>query len=275
LRDSTRRFLRPIVGIDPGDVRIYRGAEGARMTEAFRAEGVSRGDEIALGPGNEDESRPETLGLLAHELTHAAQRTDPGFVPPIVAGAAGGVAPAASAEQVARAAERQAVGAARRFIAPIAAGAQVQVPGIAPVGDAPGEPNIPGTNSLFGDVRSPQATPDRTHWGDLPAPWEPLPDWIGGPVQEPGIAANTGSMPSAPNQGLPGATATVAASNAVPAVPATYLADIDRDIPGGEAVAPPEPQQQAAPAADLDAMARQVYGMLKQRLAAERRRLGS
>jgi hypothetical protein len=69
--------------------------------------------------------------------------------------------------------------------------------------------------------------------------------------------------------------ATVAANTAVPAVPATYLAEIDRAIPEGEAVAPPEQQQQAAPAADLDAMARQVYGLLKQRLAAERRRLGS
>jgi hypothetical protein len=269
LRDSTRRFLRPIVGIDPGDVRIYRGAEGARMTEAFRAEGLSHGDAIALGPGNEDESRPETLGLLAHELTHAAQQQDARFVPPIVASADRAVAPAASAEQVARAAERQAVGAARRFIAPVSAGAQMRIPGPTAASAAP---SIPGTNNLFGDVRSPQATPDRTHWGDLPAPWEPLPDWIGGPAPEPGMA-NSGSLPSVPNPGLPAATVT--ANTAVPAVPATYLAEIDRAIPEGEAVAPPEQQQQAAPAADLDAMARQVYGLLKQRLAAERRRLGS
>jgi hypothetical protein len=87
------------------------------------------------------------------------------------------------------------------------------------------------------------------------------------------MAANSGSMLSESNQALLGAA--VAAVDAVPAVPATYLAEIDRDIPSGEAVAPPEPQQQDAPAADLDAMARQVYGILKQRLAAERRRLGS
>ena len=259
LRESTRRFLRPIVGIDPNDVRIYRGAEGARITEAFQAEGVSSGDAIALGPGHEDESRPQTLGLLAHELTHAARSGDTQFVPPI---AEGMVSPTAGEEQVARAAEQQALGAARRFVAPVAAAASIRPP------DTPRAAASSDTNSLFGDVRSAQAEPDQIEWGDLPAPWEPLPDWIGGRSQAPETGPSSEAVPVLP---MPAAVPT---SSMVPAVPATYLAEVDREISSGEAIPAPQQQQQAAPAADLDAMARQVYGMLKQRLAAERRRLG-
>jgi len=37
---------------------------------------------------------------------------------------------------------------------------------------------------------------------------------------------------------------------------------------------PPQPGGQQPPSADIDALARQVYDVLKQRLATERRRMG-
>lgn len=266
LRDSTRRFLRPIVGIDPGDVRIYRGAEGARITEALGAEGASTGDTIALGPGHEDESRPQTLGLLAHELTHTARSSDAQFVPPI---AQGGLAPAAGEEQVARAAERQAVQAARRFVAP-------SIPTVPTIPAPPLPDQSAAPSGLWGN--GPAETieaQDRSYWGELPAPWEPLPDWMNGPSQTPNSQYAGGPLSSAPTPAFPTSPSEFASGDAVPAVPATYLAEIDREIQSGETQAQSSPQpQQAAPAPDLDAMARQVYDMLKQRLAAERRRLG-
>jgi hypothetical protein len=39
-----------------------------------------------------DERAPRTLGLLAHELTHVAQRRSARFVPPVIRDAAEGTA---------------------------------------------------------------------------------------------------------------------------------------------------------------------------------------
>ncbi len=81
LPDTTRRFLRPLVGIDPAQVRFYHGAEADQTTSAHGADALTSGDAVVLSAGHMDES-PETLGLLAHELTHVARQHVTRFVPP-------------------------------------------------------------------------------------------------------------------------------------------------------------------------------------------------
>lgn len=100
------------------------------------------------------------------------------------------------------------------------------------------------------------AAPRPEPWGELPAPWEPLPDWLTAP------RAAEGPLSLAP----PAPRPAIAASPPPPA-PAPALAATDR--PAAEpALAAEAPQ----PAPDLDELARQVYGRLKRRLLLERRR---
>jgi hypothetical protein len=257
LRESTRRFLRPIVGIDPASVRLYRGTAASEVTAQLGVEGVNIGDAIALGPGHEDESSPATLGLLAHELSHAARRQDTQYVPPAAQDSA---PPAAGEEQIARSVERRATAAARRFLAPAAA----QPPG------APGQAGGPG--------QSVSALPvsQSSEWGGLPAPWEPLPEWSLNAPADPMPAAPAANpfAPPAPDA-APAAPAAVVLPATAPAVAgagAPLFAEADRGVTENEQPQQ-QPQQQQQPGPDLDALARQVYDRLKQRLAAERRRL--
>ena len=71
-----------MTGVDPASVRIYRGPLAERVTATQNADALTDGGAIALGAGHATDT-PETLGLLAHELTHVAQRRTPRFVPPI------------------------------------------------------------------------------------------------------------------------------------------------------------------------------------------------
>jgi hypothetical protein len=198
-------------------------------------------DAVVLAAGNDSET-PETLGLIAHELSHVARRSDPQAAPPD--------APTPAAEENrARALEGTVVRRARvREQAPASAPA-VRVPQAAPPRAAPGLPPAP--------------QPD-DQWGGLPAPWEPMPTWTTQAWSgERGDA--TAPAPAAP------------AAQIAPAAQATYappaLAEVGRSVDGGNAPAPAQSEQQHAPEPDLDALARQVYAKLKQRLAAERRRL--
>jgi hypothetical protein len=104
-------------------------------------------------------------------------------------------------------------------------------------------------------------------WGGLPAPWEPLPAWIISPP--PSVAAvvksDTPLMAGSPPP-------------AADAAPAVQRAARDRSVdeesatPGSSAERSPE--QGLSPEPDLDMLARQVYAILRRRLAAERRREG-
>jgi hypothetical protein len=70
LSASARRFLEPIVGVDPATVNVYQAPEGTAATRG--ADAVTVGNNILLAAGQAGES-PEALGLLAHELTHVAR----------------------------------------------------------------------------------------------------------------------------------------------------------------------------------------------------------
>jgi hypothetical protein len=145
-----------------------------------------------------------------------------------------------------------------------------------------------GTGSAPGDA-----------WNGLPAPWEPLPPWLASavPPAPPAVSgAGQGAVGrfvqpiAAPATARPVLAPPAAAPITRAVAPATgtsvQLAAEGRDLPD---VAPPVPTAVVAAAApaeaedgapsaqvepDLDSLARQVYAVLRRRLAAEGRRFG-
>ncbi|GER84096.1 hypothetical protein KTAU_27330 [Thermogemmatispora aurantia] len=282
-----RRFLKPLVGIDLAEVALYRDARAARATAAHAAEALSDADTIELAP-QEEQTTPEGLGLLAHELTHIMRRRRPRFLPPIIrpapmseAGEPAEPAPAiplADEEQVALAVERRVRQQARTAFAVTAS----------PVPPAPMTATEPSTLNAGRTPEGEDANQgERGIWGNLPAPWEPLPAWLTAPASsgsppasETTSGASLSSAPLAPpppaftpNQPLP----VSANGSALPEEQSgSSRAGVERSLatPVGDqgegqsampAARPPEP--------DLDALARQVYTLLKRRLSAEQRRL--
>jgi hypothetical protein len=304
LSEPARRFLRPVVGFDPGDVRLYRGGTAAERTSAAGAEALAAGEDILLGAGQADETRPQTLGLLAHELTHVAARRQARFAPAVAYHETSPVTLSSSAqaeEQAARTVEhhvRQTAEALRpgELLPPAnlptprfarAYPAALDVPGTGhPVSNAPtAMPQQPSPHREMAAEPTPDAAPKRSaatgrrsqtngrstaasgareqEWGGLPAPWEPLPAWLALPAAEAPATSAPSVAPAAP----------IATPAAQPGP--VFAAETDRALPDNPpANSPPAPEEQQQPAPDLDALARQVYDVLKQRLAAERRRLG-
>jgi hypothetical protein len=262
LPESTRRFLRPLVGIDPAEVRVHRGAHAAQVTYEQAADAVTAGEDIFLAPGYDDES-PEALGVLAHELTHVARQQTPRFVPPLVEQQH---SQANDEEQVARTVEARV--AERANTQP----ARAAEPPPAP---PPGHPH--GADEP--EDKPPPSPADRAFWGSLPAPWEPLPAWM---ESMPGAAAPASTAPPPARQAA--AESTPAAGAAAPA-PAVQRAEVGRALEsvadvaaaGATAVidaAGADDEGDEGEAPDMDALAKQVYAILKRRLAAERRRNG-
>jgi len=105
--------------------------------------------------------------------------------------------------------------------------------------------------------------PDMSPWGGLPAPWEPLPDVVTR------MQAQTGAYADSPGSFAPAAP--VADSAAAPAVQAAALDRNAHDSVAADVATRPSGNG-SSPAPDVDALARQVYDVLKRRLAAERRR---
>jgi hypothetical protein len=254
LRESTRRFLRPRVGIDPASVPIVRGQAADRLLGPD-ADAAAIGEAIVL-PSTHDEQSPRTLGLIAHELTHVAQRRQPAFLPPVVRPSVDRPAtstgaprralprPPSSEESLARHVEHIVVREAENAVADDTS--------IVDFGHEPVK--------NYSSPRSSDAPPvaeQSSEWGGLPAPWEPL------------------AMPefSSPNATQPASFAVPAPSFADDAP--VHFADHGRpaDEAPAAASAPQHPHDDAPPP-DLDTLARHVYDVLKRRLAAERRREG-
>ncbi|NTV64092.1 MAG: DUF4157 domain-containing protein [Oscillochloris sp.] len=271
LRESTRRFLRPLLGIDPATVRVHRGPVAARVAAAYDADAVALGDDIALGAGNSEDT-PATIGLIAHELTHVARMRAPRFVPPLGSAPRGTPGTLADEERLASQVEHATERAAQ------ASAAQATPLPSAPQAPDPAMPDI---------------------WGGLPAPWEPLPEWMAQPSGMPPQGVERRVAPSASLRTTPKATppAMTASTSKARAAPPSRPPPRQPVAPVGPAPAPaaqpvtpwkaettrPDPPTSpeltsappaAAPAPDLDAMARQVYDILKRRLAAEARRRG-
>jgi hypothetical protein len=262
--EANRRFLRAAVGVDPATVRLSRGQDAGRLTSAYRADAVTIGDDVALAPGRGDDTA-EDLGLLAHELTHVARRRDPTAIPPIARPSErrpgfrpASPGPAMDEEALARTVEAQTVRAARmRFAPPIASGS---------VGSAAARPvDKPDGAQAASPVEDAPAGPDRGRWGNLPAPWEPLPDWLA-----PSRSVEAPPLPVVTVAPAPPAFTTPPQ----PGAPVVHAAETARTLPAPQQRETPAQEQAPAPAPDIDALARQVYAVLKRRLAAERRRSG-
>jgi hypothetical protein len=286
ISQQTRRFLQPLVGIDPASVPIYGDALAERRTEAAYADALAIGDAIELAPTQQDDS-PRALGILAHELTHVARQRAPRFIPPVAlpayatpfeAGPSGHMYEEQLAELVEGHVRQAAQGRAT---------ASVQAyPAVAGGEDSrsmPAYPIVPGSKE---SGRTLEATPmslekrEQSFWGGLPAPWEPLPGWLtsqpsdgekgpavaGGVVQPAPLAQAAPRVMSAGMVGgSPGETAGVQRAGRERSVD-------EEEQPQGDAA--PAGQQAGALEPDLDALARQVYSILKRRLGVENRREG-
>lgn len=278
LPESVRRFLAPVVGIDPADVPVHRDAPAAAAAAAQRADAITDGTEIALAAGNDAVESPQTLGLIAHELTHVARRRDPLFVPPILrpqsarqsasspppmpATATAPITASMSTDEeaVAQEVETRVVQTARTH-APL-----IEQPDTTATSDSgivtptrpTGDMSFPETLTSSSAVRDP--------WGDLPRPWEPLPAWLTEPSAEP-------TPTPAPAPVMAGMA--VMAAPPLAAAPAIQRAGEERGDAEQATSAPADvsaPQPERPPVEpDLDALSRQIYAILKRRLAAERR----
>ncbi|RMG07653.1 MAG: DUF4157 domain-containing protein [Planctomycetota bacterium] len=72
LEHTVRQRLESFLGEDLGHVRVHTGLAAERLSEAVSADAFTLREHVFLGGGH-DLDRPEGLGLLAHEATHAVQ----------------------------------------------------------------------------------------------------------------------------------------------------------------------------------------------------------
>ncbi len=291
---GAREILEPLVGTEAGAARVHRGPAPARLLSALRADAVTVGDQIVLGEGRQEDD-PKTVGLLAHELVHVARQRTPRFVPPVLAGSprvplvvrptmqvpattgprsmAAAARPASRVGGPSRAADPDRPRSSGREWDPEESMAvEVEAAAIAAAREhrrAPrprGElvrPTEPGQAGTVIGTRGDGEEQRAGRWGSLPAPWEPLPDFLEGSMESAEPAESTAAA---------GHTAE-AAFPATAGVPAVRLAPSDRHVP--EAPAHGGAEAGAAPGGakpDLDLLARQVYTILKRRLDGERRR---
>lgn len=276
LRETTRSLLHDIVGIDPAEVVFEQSAAADTIVGALHADAVTDGEQVLLAGGRTDDT-PTGLGVIAHELVHVARRREPRFVPAALR-AAPSERVLSDEEALAREVERRVIGSTQQSAAQ------------------------PGTEPIA-------PVPDRTPWGELPAPWEPWstqPSSTAPAASATATAAPRSRMVPAVSRAQPQAAAAapsvaplppprvaptfrpaanpLPASQAQPARPMplpTTTSDapaIQRAELGRTVAAPNAAAQPAAPSAgrssglDVDALARQVYTILKRRLAAEMRR---
>ena len=273
---SVRHFLRPLVGVDPATVEVRRDPAARAFAEEQHADAVVRTDEVAIASA-EPEREPASVALLAHELTHVARQRAPGFIPPIMRAASragalpsppiGTAAPsrptpppvmagAPAAEDVEEAValdveSRVLRAATRHAAAPVTAGVPEAEDGERAV----------------------------SRWNGLPAPWEPMPELPDGAAAPGGAPRAVSPLELAHGVGTPSALALAVATP----VAAVQRAARDRRLesvaePAAESIGgaahPAADGAPGGPAPDVEALARQVYAVLRRRLSAERRRIG-
>ena len=291
LSQRARRFLQPLVGIDPASVHVHRDAIAEHLADVYQADAITVGDDVAIAAGHPDDT-PETLGLLAHEFTHVAHRREPRFVPPIARMglplsqerrgrsmdemAAITLSIPEDEEILAQQVERRVTQVAEEQVDQMAS-----LPTV-PAGSPVEPPAGAGTTRA---VSVPRA--GRNSWGGLPAPWEPLPDWLVSSSVTPegsGYAADVAPQPpqsayevGGAESGLSGVYGGGSTRNGSgPGDTGVQRAGLERNLSEEEQTAAsmqqPAPDSAKAPEADLDELARQVYTHLKRRLEVERRR---
>lgn len=79
---GTRRLMEPVLGADLEDVRIHGGYQAEEAARQLGARAFTYKGQV-FGPDRElDTSTREGMGLMAHELTHVVQQTQPQGPPP-------------------------------------------------------------------------------------------------------------------------------------------------------------------------------------------------
>jgi hypothetical protein len=267
LLGATRRFLRPLVGIDTDTVRVYRGVAAQELASRRHADALTIDDDVVLPPAHAERDA-ETLGIVAHELVHVARRRDPTFVPPILRPTPTVLAadPDGHARESGRSARRPPAIASEESIA---LAVESRVRAAATAASTGGAVQTGMTPSLGGPDDQSSRGRDGP-WGTLPAPWEPIPGFEESPVA-------MATPMATPARGAGSAMRSSAgAHESVDGSPPADLrhADVDRSV---EPAAEPTPAAHVThgaepPRTDVDVLARQVYAILKRRLAAEQRR---
>jgi hypothetical protein len=265
--ERARRFLKPIVGIDPASVTIVKGPAVDEIHSAQHTDALAIGDDTVLVKSDFTGELPRDLGLLAHELTHIARERRPRFIPP-AARSRRGMATEPSEEAVARRVEGRAIALANDSAAQRAVSdrgyhdashqAQAETVDVTPVVGAP----------------MPLATRPTSEWGGLPAPWEPLPAWLSEPETTAHTSTQAHRSVEVPALPIASSSAPMTVATSAPAIqPAVHAADAARVIdPPAAPAAPAAGEGQPPVAPDIDQLARQVYAALKRRLEADARR---
>ncbi|KQR00985.1 DUF4157 domain-containing protein [Deinococcus sp. Leaf326] len=255
------------LGADVGHVRLIRDAHAAAATAEAAADALAVGDAVLLSPG-QDLASPRGLGLLAHELTHILRDRDPSFVPAVLRAPAG-AAPGRSSPQLATPTPSGAPADEETLAEQVEARVSAQSAArLTPPLSSPATPAGPAL----------RASGPTAPWGDLPAPWEPLPFWDDAPAVpvRPG-PPRPAARPSAPASaaptaaGGPGAVVRAASTSRSPAAPAQEAAPASSPEPAARGPDTGSSRRQGR-APDLDRLAEQVYAVLKRRLATEMRR---
>jgi hypothetical protein len=279
LLGETRRFLRPLVGVDPASVTVYRSTEAAQAASAAHADALAVDDVAIVLPSTMDEREPKTLGLLAHELTHVAHsreraaRTDPD-----IHGATASDTAAEREEEESRARVVEARVHSVAAHAQDSTGARNEdgADFAADRGPAPASlPAHPADVASHLPAQGPRRE-DRRPWGTLPAPWEPIPELDAlaplapdRPARAP-FDGTTGSRVQRADAAIDGHAAN---GDGTPGVD-VRLAESARSVAVEPEVVPQPTPPASGPDVDIDRLARSVYDILKRRLAAERRRTG-
>jgi hypothetical protein len=180
------------------------------------------------------------LGLLAHEFTHAARNRQARFVPSTVRSFS--ESPSSDEENIARGVEVQARDQASSQLEAGSVGA-----------------DDGADDGIAESIAQPR------DWRGLPAPWEAMPALgnAGDTAQTISIDASVTSF--APSYG-PGYSPSFAPSTSAP----VQAAERGRDLEPVAAVSMAQPSGATEP--NLDALANQIYTILKRRLQSETRR---
>jgi hypothetical protein len=70
-----RQRMETLLDVPLREVRVFRNVVSRRLTASQDADAVTFGNEIHMAPGQGDPSTPSGQALLAHELSHVAQRS--------------------------------------------------------------------------------------------------------------------------------------------------------------------------------------------------------
>ena len=267
LGPTQKTILQAWTGIDPETVVIRRDDAANAVTSALNAHGMAVNDQVLLAHDSPRETAAE-LGLIGHELAHIARKRKPGFIPPAIARVA-----SEQSRQVSAAPPEGTNQAGMTFDASSEEGiAQTVEARIVHAAQADLGPKPDSTTSGISDQMLEGPSEQVEPWHGLPAPWQPLPEWFLNLTAQPGkfrsdapiddghlapqVVSSQGQWPTSSLSAPLDSTPMMALRNRATATLS-------------------EPSSNVEPVAvqpNLDQLARQVYSVLKHRLAAEARR---